>query len=435
MNVAAASAVEALNRRFLLDFPLEAARRIESLDPEEVLPALIAQPPDTLLAVWRRLAPTAAAELIVKLPAEHAARIVNGLLPQKVLRLIEFQRPDARAALLALANAESRREIERLLQYPEDCAARVMDPRVMTFRADLTAAEALAMLRRSPVRSARSLLLIDERNRLSGRVSIQALAVAPDDETLAMLAEPVLATVMPVTSHEDVVELIDRHHLVDLPVVDVDGVPVGIIYHRELVQAIAEEASADMQTMVGASRAERALSPSLFAVRKRLPWLQVNLMTAFLAAAVVGLFEGTIARVTALAVLLPIVAGQSGNAGQQALAVTMRGLTLREISVRQWWRVTTKEVGVGFVNGVATAVTCGLGVWLWSRSMGLVVVIMSSMVLAMVVAGFAGALVPIALTRLGQDPAQSSSIVLTTVTDVAGFFSFLGIATLLVRLL
>jgi magnesium transporter len=159
--------------------------------------------------------------------------------------------------------------------------------------------------------------------------------------------------------------------------------------------------------------------------------MQVNLLTAFLAASVVGIFEDTIARFTALAVLLPVVAGQSGNAGAQALAVTMRGLALREITIRHWLRVTFKEVNVGLLNGLAVAVTCGIGVYFWSGSLGLVAVIAVSMVLAMIAAGFAGAVVPIVLTRLGQDPAQSSSIVLTTVTDVAGFFSFLGIATLL----
>ncbi|HEX7719133.1 MAG TPA: magnesium transporter, partial [Woeseiaceae bacterium] len=238
-------------------------------------------------------------------------------------------------------------------------------------------------------------------------------------------------TVTPVTSKDEVVELLERYQLADLPVVDIDGRLLGVIYHAKLLQAIQEDATVGMQMMVGASPDERALSPVLFAVRKRLPWMQVNLLTAFLAAAVVGIFEDTIARFTALAVLLPVVAGQSGNAGAQALAVTMRGLALREITIRHWLRVTFKEVNVGLLNGLAVAVTCGIGVYFWSGSLGLVVVIAVSMVLAMIAAGFAGAVVPIVLTRLGQDPAQSSSIVLTTVTDVAGFFSFLGIATLL----
>lgn len=156
--------------------------------------------------------------------------------------------------------------------------------------------------------------------------------------------------------------------------------------------------------MVGASRQERALSRVSFAVRARLPWLEINLATAFLAAAVVGLFEATIAKFTALAVLWPVVAGQSGNTGAQALAVTMRGLALREIRVAQWPRVTRKETSVAFVNGWAIAMTTAAGVFVWSGSPGLALVTGIAMVLSMVAAGLAGAAIPIVLTRLGQDP-------------------------------
>ena len=233
----------------------------------------------------------------------------------------------------------------------------------------------------------------------------------------------------------EVAEIFDRYRIADLPVVGPNSVLLGIVYNATLVEVVQRDASADIQTMVGASRDERALSSPFFAVRKRLPWLQINLLTAFLAAAVVGLFEDTIARFTALAVLLPVVAGQSGNAGAQALAVTMRGLALREITIREAFRVSSKEVLVGLANGIAVAATCGIGVYLWSGSIGLVLVIASSMVLAMVAAGLAGAVVPIGLTRVGQDPAVASSIILTTVTDIAGFFSFLGIATMLAFML
>jgi magnesium transporter len=227
-----------------------------------------------------------------------------------------------------------------------------------------------------------------------------------------------------------------HHHEVDvLPVVDLDMHLVGVVEGKELLDTMREELVTDMQTMVGAHKDESALSSSLFAVRKRLPWLQINLLTAFLAAAVVGIFEETIAEFTALAVLLPIAAGQSGNAGAQALAVTMRGLTLREISMRHWFAVMMKELGAGFLNGIGIAVTCGLGVYAWSRSLGLALVMALAMVLSMTIAGIAGALVPIALKRFGLDPAQSSSIVLTTVTDIAGFMSFLGIATLMAGML
>jgi magnesium transporter len=181
--------------------------------------------------------------------------------------------------------------------------------------------------------------------------------------------------------------------------------------------------------MVGVSKEERAFSSAWFAVRKRLPWLQINLATAFLASTVVGLFEDTIARFTALAILLPVVAGQSGNTGAQALAVTMRGLALREIRVRHWFRVARKELAVGAVNGTAVAAVTTLGVYLWSGSAGLSAVIGTAMICSMVIAGLAGASVPMVLILLKQDPAAASSIVLTTVTDVVGFLTFLGFAT------
>jgi len=213
-------------------------------------------------------------------------------------------------------------------------------------------------------------------------------------------------------------------------VTDFEGRIVGVIRHESLMAAAQAEATADVQTMVGASKDERALSKVSFAVRRRLPWLQVNLGTAFLAAAVVGLFEGTIAQFTALAVLLPVVAGQSGNTGSQALAVTMRGLALREIRGRHWLRVSMKEAAAGAINGVAVALVTALAVYMWSDSAGLTAVIAVAMVTSMAIAGLAGASIPMILERLGQDPAQASSIVLTTVTDVVGFFSFLGLATI-----
>ena len=210
-----------------------------------------------------------------------------------------------------------------------------------------------------------------------------------------------------------------------------EGRLIGIIRYDTLMEVVREESSVDILTMVGASRDERALSKISFVVRKRLPWLSINLLTAFLAASVVGLFESTIAKYTALAVLLPVVAGQSGNTGAQALAVTMRGLALREIGTSQWMRVARKEIGAAFINGVAIALMTGIGVLVWSSSMGLMMVIGSSMVIAMLAAGFAGVVIPMILSSIGQDPAQSSSIILTTVTDIVGFFAFLGIATML----
>lgn len=428
-------AIRALDRRFLLDHPWRAVQQIESMPAADAAAALAPQPAPVLAPVILRLTPNVACNLLRKLPDELVAAVLSEMLPNEALRLLAYLDEEERDSMLAGVDKAIASEIRRLMTYPEDSAGRLMDTRIRHFRGTATVAQTLAELRTARARTTRSLFLVDENNRLSGKVGIQDIAVSEPGTKLEALATPVSATVTPITPRDEVVELLERHLLADLAVVDLDGRLLGVIYHARLLQAIHEDASADIQAMVGVSRDERALSPAVFAVRKRLPWLQINLLTAFMAAAVVGLFEDTIARFTALAVLLPVVAGQSGNAGAQALAVTMRGLALREISVRHLLRVMFKEMSVGFLNGLAVALTCGIGVYLWSGSIGLVLVIAMSMVLAMVAAGFAGAVVPITLVRLGQDPAQSSSIVLTTVTDIAGFFSFLGIATLLAGML
>jgi magnesium transporter len=302
-------------------------------------------------------------------------------------------------------------------------------------RTGMTVAEAIERLRHIRRSGLRELFVVDDEGRLAGSVEVQDLALAARELPLADITHGVLAFVRDLDPREDVVETLMNQPISTLPVVNVSGRFIGVIRQAELMAAVEQETSVDMQTMVGASPDERALSSPIFAVKKRLPWLQINLLTAFLAAAVVGLFESTIAQFTALAVLLPVVAGQSGNAGAQALAITMRGLVLREISLRHWPAVLGKEALTGLINGVAVAFTTGLAVYVWSRSLALVGVIVLAMIISMLVAGLAGALVPILLSRFGQDPASASSIILTTVTDVVGFFSFLGIAALFAPLL
>ncbi|MEQ9559587.1 MAG: magnesium transporter [Rhodospirillales bacterium] len=429
------AATAKLERRFLLDFPWEAARRIETLPTAETAPTLVRQPAEVLAPLWRMLLPETAARLLKRLPDDLACALLGELRPGEALRVFNALKPADRERYLAALDPAIADDLKRLGDFPEGSAGRLMITDIAQFRSGMTAKQALAALRRARAKTARSLFLVDDDNRLAGKVGIQDLAVADPDTKLADIATPVSAYVSPLTPQDEVADLLEQHRLVDLPVVDHDGQLMGVVQHTTLIGALQADASVDIQTMVGASKDERALSKPLFAVRKRLPWLQINLLTAFMAAAVVGLFEGTIAKFTALAVLLPVVAGQSGNAGAQALAVTMRGLALREITPRQWLVVTFKEANVGLVNGIAVALTCGIGVFFWSGSLGLVLVISVSMVLAMVAAGLAGAIVPVVLTKLGQDPAVASSIILTTVTDIAGFFSFLGIATILSGLL
>ncbi|MBU0593514.1 MAG: magnesium transporter [Pseudomonadota bacterium] len=435
MSRKAAAAIAALNLHFLLDYPREAARRIEAMPPDEVSAMLADQPVHAVLPVWHSLASDVEQAVFTELPESRAVELLAEIEPARSAALLSRLDEEVRQHFIGLLNTQVAAEIRKLMQYPPDSAGQFMDPRALAFRGELTAHEALARLRQTRRRGLRELYVVDDDGRLEGRVDIQDLALADPDEMLARIARKIVDAVQDTASREDVVEKMQQDAVTDLPVIDFDGRLVGVIHQAMLASAVQQETTLDILTMVGASRDERALSSARFAVLKRLPWLQINLLTAFLAAAVVGLFESTIAKYTALAVLLPVVAGQSGNAGAQALAVTMRGLVLREISLRHWPRVVFKEFNVGLMNGLAIAATTAIGVYVWSGSLGLVLVIAAAMVISMVTAGFAGALVPIMLQRFGQDPAQSSSIILTTVTDVVGFFSFLGIATLFSSLL
>lgn len=425
------SANTLLERQFLLDLPQDAAHVLEEFSEDEAAHTLNRHDAFVLVPVWRRLMPHVAVRLLGVLSEETAVKLLCELHPYEAARLLSATDEVKSGQYLAAMDPAIAADLRNLMSYPERSAGRLMNPIRMAFRLTMTAQDAINQLKVRSTDNLRSLFLVDADNRLASKVSIQRIAISDPDTVLRDLAEPVTAYVTPLSSQEEIADIFERDRLADLPVVDQDGLLVGIVNHAALVETIQSDSTVDIQTMVGASRDEKALSKPLFAVRKRLPWLQINLLTAFLAASVVGLFEETIAAFTALAVLLPVVAGQSGNAGAQALAVTMRGLALREISPRQWISVTFKEVNVGLINGLAVAATCGIGVYFWSGSTGLVIVIAVSMVMAMVAAGFAGAVVPIILTKLGQDPAQSSSIVLTTVTDIAGFFSFLGIAAML----
>ena len=430
----------AVERLLVHDFferhPEEAADHLETSTPSEADEMLSQVVPETCIEAFRRLSPAKALDILAEIDLDHGRQLIRNLDPPQAGALLSglgTQRCDDLLAGLARAEAGA---LHTLMQHPTDSAGRLMDPRITVFQPDMTVEEALERLR--SIRQRRrvlDLLIVDSDGRLSGTVPIQEVVLAEAETTLLSLVTGVPVAVSAFTTREEIVETMERHKLTSIPVVDYDNKPLGIIRLNELVSAVEEELSADLVSMTGASKEERALSKVGFAIRKRLPWLQINLATAFLAAAVVGVFEDTISRFTALAVLLPVVAGQSGNTGAQALAVVLRGLALREITLRHWPQVVTKEFAAGLVNGLGVALVTCAGVYVWSGSPGLVFVIGLAMVLSMAIAGVAGAMIPVLLARMGQDPAQSSSIVLTTVTDVFGFFSFLGLATVFSSLL
>ena len=423
-----------LENDYVTRYPARSARLIEALSVEEQLGELADLETGPTVALLDFLTPLQAGEIFSALSMEKKGRILDQASPRLAVLLMAQLEEAERNQVFDTLDKALLTDLKRQLAFPENSAGRLMESIFVSCRANMTVNEVLHALRASKVQRARSLFVVDDENRLIGRVDVQDLALADPDQLLRYIMHPADAVLGPLDQREQIVDLLDQHRLDALPVVDANEKLMGVVRYVSLFSAIEEVAIAGMQKMVG-SADERALSKVGFAVWKRLPWLHINLLTAFLAAAVVGLFENIISQFTALAILLPVVAGQSGNAGAQALAVTMRGLALKEIGLREWKKVLNKEVMVGIVNGVALAITCGAGVYLWSRSFGLSLVIGIAMVLSMLSAGVSGAVVPIMLIRAGQDPATASSIILTTVTDVTGFLSFLGTATLLAALL
>ena len=417
-------------------YPAEAVRQLEQLDIDQITDIFSDLPVTKTIRLWERFSPQLAARILLALPLSYAPELLQLIEPNRGASiLLAITDTGKRNEILNSASHNVVNDLKRAMSYEPNSAGALMEARVMYFRPDMQVKDVLNILRARPKRAYRKLYTVDNENHLLGMIEIEDLALADHESTLAEIESSPPAVVNVTTGREELVSIFEKHRLTDIPVVDFENRFVGVLRYHTLLEATLEENSADLQTMVGASKDERALSPASFAVKKRLPWLQINLLTAFMAATVVGLFEDTIARYTALAVLLPVVAGQSGNTGAQALAVTLRGLALKEIYPRMWTRVTFKEFNAGLLNGIAVAVTTAIGVYFWSHSLGLTMVIFLSMILSMIIAGVAGAVIPIMLIVSGQDPAQSSSIFLTTVTDISGFFSFLGIATLFITML
>ena len=383
----------------------------------------------------RHLDADTAGRLIEEFPPRRRADVIAAMEPRDAFRCLRTIPRRRREAMVATLPPAVKREAERILRVREDSAAALMEIQPLHVTTQTQVHECLARVQHCQTRLGRTLFVVDADDNLVGGVDLQTLIASAPEVRIGTIMRPVKWQVDEFTTREEIAAGIGRYNVNTLPVVNLQGRFSGIIRSENLFDAVEQDALSDLQTMVGAGKDEHALSTVWTAIRKRHSWLQINLLTAFLAASVVGLFEGTIAKFTALAVLMPVVAGQSGNSGSQALAVTLRGLALREIGVNAWLRVVRKEMAAGLLNGIGIALVTSLSVYVWSRSWGLALVIGLAMIASMTIAGVAGAFIPIMMARFGQDPATSSTIVLTTVTDVTGFFSFLGIATLLSFLL
>ncbi|HXG67760.1 MAG TPA: magnesium transporter, partial [Blastocatellia bacterium] len=391
-------------------------------DTEHVAAILSEMSPDESSPLIEGLQPRRIAELLSELPPDDAASLTNRL-------------PEPLAAqVLALMEARSAADVRELLEHEEQTAGRIMTPDYFALEEDVTVSEAITALqkRAEQYETIFYLYVVDKRNHPIGVVSLRRLLITPPATPLKRIMTPDVITVRTDTNQSEVARLIADHNLLAIPVVDEEDRLVGLVTVDDAMDVVEEEAAEDLLALAGVAAEERMNTGPWRSLRLRAPWLLVNLPTAFLAAYVVSLFEETIENNTALAALMPIVAGMGGNAATQTLTVVIRGIATGEAASLP--RVTLKSALVGAGNGIITGLV-GAGfaaivtgkVWVGG-------VLAAAMVINLIVAAVAGTIVPFALKKLGIDPAVSSSIFVTTCTDVAGFFSFLGIATLLMRM-
>ena len=321
--------------------------------------------------------------------------------------------------------------LERLLHSPEESAGRRMQTEFIAVAPSWTVGDAIDHMRDTADLPDRffELYVVDEAQKLLGVVPLDRLLRTKRPVTVAELMDPDRRRVRATADQEEVARMFERYNLVAAPVVDDDERLVGVLTFDDIVDVIEQEADEDIRAL-GGVRAEEELADSVWTIaRSRFNWLLVNLATAFLASSVLGLFEGSLEKMVALAVLAPIVASQGGNATTQTMTVAVRALATRELTDANAWRVIVRELLVGLVNGLAFAVITGVAAWAWFRVPGLGVVIGLAMLCNLIAAALGGILIPLGLNRLRVDPAVASTPFVTTITDVVGFFSFLAIAT------
>lgn len=423
-------ASNALARAYLEIHPTDAARVLERFGPDEVAHIL------------GRLTAEQAARVVEALDAYFAASVFENVADERARETLRLMPPERAADVLfhldegkreaLLAGMELAHAYRSLLSFDPETAGGVMTPRVATVTVDLRVRDAVRRLRERAARKfpVDYVYVVDHENRLMGVLMMRELVLQdPGTPVEQVMVRDVFAVPadLPV---RDVIDKLREKRFIAIPVVDDQHRLLGVVKAEDLLSSLEQESYADIQKMFGAGGDEKAVWPVHWSVGKRLPWLTVNLATAFVAAGVVGLFEGVISQITVLAVLMPIVAGMGGNTGSQSLAVVLRGLALREIRLSDARRVLLRQGALGALNGVAIAVATGLLILLLHGNVGLAVVIALAMVANMLTASVAGAAIPMGLRALGFDPAQASSIFLTTVSDVVGFGTFLGLAAL-----
>ncbi len=410
----------------------DAGAVIEALDPE-LRPRLIAlMGADFDFTALTQVDDTIREEILEELPPETVAEGVRELDSDDAVTILEDLPKEEQAEILEQLPAVERIALRRSLDYPEDSAGRRMQDEFIAVGPDWTVGQTIDYMRETPDLPERfwEIYVVDADRRLTGAVALDRLLRTKRPVPIKDLFEEDLHSVHSIDEQEEVARLFERYDLVSAPVVDDDNRLVGVITFDDIVDVIEEEAEEDIKALGGVS-GEEELSDSVWTTAKsRFPWLLANLVTALVSAWVISNFEGSIVKMVALAVLMPIVASMGGNAGTQTMTVTVRALATRELSSANAGRIIRRELMVGLFNGLVFATILGTVAAFWFNVTDLGLVIALAMVTVLAAAALGGILIPLVLTKLGVDPAVSSGPFVTTITDVVGFLSFLGIATI-----
>jgi magnesium transporter len=409
----------------------DAGDLIEALDPD-LRPRLVkVLGADFDFTVLTEVDDAVRDEILESLPTDTVAAGVRALDSDDAVALLEDLPEEDQEKILRELPSPERVALERSLYYPEDTAGRRMQTEFIAVPPFWTVGQAIDHMRETPDLPERffEIYVVDPAYRLLGTLALDRLLRTKRPVPIADLVDDEHRRVKATDDQEEVARQFERYNLIAAPVVDDAGRLVGVITVDDIVDVISEEAEEDIRALGGVS-GEEQLSDSVWTIAKgRFNWLLINLGTAFLASSVLGLFEGQLQKMVALAVLAPIVASQGGNATTQTMTVVVRALATRELSSGNAARVIGREIAVGLLNGLAFAVITGVAAVVWFKVPGLGVVIGLAMICNLAAAALGGILIPLALHRLRFDPAVASSPFVTTVTDVVGFFSFLAIAT------
>jgi magnesium transporter len=421
-------------------YPADLAQLLAELPEKDRLSAftlLVERNSRLAMEALSELGPEVGAALLAGRSAEEIVKFIQELPSDDAAALIDHLPEELSAAVLEqMQKKPASADVGELLDYPEKTAGRIMNPKVFALSEDMTAAEAITALQASrDVEMVFYLYVIDSRRHLVGVVSLRRLLLVPPETPLKRIMTTDLISVRVDVNQEEVARLVASYNLLAIPVVDEENKLVGVITVDDVIDVIKDEATEDVYRLAGVASDDRVFTTPADSLRKRLPWLVVNLGTAFVAASVVKMFEGTIGVVTSLAVFMPVVAGMGGNAATQTLAVIVRGVALGELTWSNTRKALIKEAIVGLGNGVACGLVGAAVVWMMQGSPWLGLILGLAMIINMFVAATAGTLIPLALRALKIDPALASSVFITTLTDVFGFLSFLGLGALFIRYL